>query len=138
MAEPVSSILTIATVSLALITETVKYIKEIKRVDDVIAKLLVKLKDLHRLIRLVEFEYQHGRYQEGSAPTIFIRKHLITCRNRLEDVKTKVSELASRETHTFMQRASVRRRVDMVNGDIEVAINDINSYMEYIRTGITL
>lgn len=138
MAEPISSILTIATVSLALITETVNYIKEIKLVDKVVEKLLVKLKDLHGLIKLVESTYQRVQHEENDGPTKFIRKHLITCRDRLEDVKTMVFELAAHDTDTFVQKATLKRRIDGAKKDIEVAIDDIHCYMEYIRTGISV
>jgi len=136
MAELASSIITIATVSLAIIKETVNYIKEIRLVDRVVNRLLTNLKDLHELIRLVELTYQRAN-SDKSEPSVFVKQNLIKCRDRIRDVKPMIFELASRNTDTFFKKVSLKRKSDAVKEDIETIIHDIRLYMEDIRVGIS-
>ncbi|KAH9861387.1 hypothetical protein J1614_011133 [Plenodomus biglobosus] len=138
MAEPVSSIITIATVSLAIIKETVAYIKNVRLVNKVVDRLLVKFNDLYKLITLVEATYRRADAEEESQHSRFIRKNLLRCRDRLQEIQTMLGELASKEPTSFVQKAALKRGVDKVKDDIEVAMSDIHDYMEYIRTGISL
>lgn len=138
MAEPVSSIITIATVSLAIIKETVTYIKDVRLVNKVVDRLLVKFKDLHKLIRLVEATYRRADAEEESQHSKFIRNNLLRCRDRLQEIRAMLCELASKESTSFVQKAALKRGVDKVKEDIQVAMSDIHDYMEYIRTGISL
>ena len=136
MADAVSSIITIATVSLAIIRETVRYIKEVRLIDKVVDRLRTELKDLHRLIKVVESTYQRADYGEHSEPSVFVRRYLTKCRDHLEQVKSCVIELASHNTNTVYEKLKLKRRSDAVKKDIESATNEIHRYMRYIRTGI--
>lgn len=136
MAEPVSSIITIATVSLAIIKETVKYIKEVRLVDRLVQDLLTELKELHRVIKVVESTYHGADPGQDSEPSVLVYRNLTKCKGRLEDVKLIVIELASRDTNTVFQKFALKRQSDAVKKDMERATKDIHRYMEYIRTGI--
>ncbi|KAF2846156.1 hypothetical protein T440DRAFT_249346 [Plenodomus tracheiphilus IPT5] len=138
MAEPVSSIITIATLSIAIIKETLSYIQKVQLVDKVVERHLVKFDDLHKLIRLVESTYIRAGAEEENEHSRFIRNHLLRCRDRLRDIRSTLHELASKESTSFLQKAALKRGVDKVKDDIEVAMKDIDYYMEYIRTGISL
>jgi hypothetical protein len=137
MAEPVSSIITIVTVSLAVVKETYKYIKEICVVNDLIKGLLTKLKDLHRLIRVVESTYIRANPGENSVSAHFVGRTLKTCQERLTPIKALVFELAARESETWLQKAALKRKSDGVKKQIEEAMQEMHHDMEYIRTGIS-
>ncbi|KAH7361112.1 hypothetical protein BKA66DRAFT_214207 [Pyrenochaeta sp. MPI-SDFR-AT-0127] len=137
MAEPVSSVLTIVTVSLAVVRETTRYIQEINVVNELIGSLLKKLKDLHRLIKVVETTYRGAHSSDSNVSSQFVGKVLNACQKRLSDVKPLVYELASRDSETWLQKVALKRRSDNVKKEIEQAIQDINTDMEHIRTGIS-
>ena len=137
MAEPVSSIITIATVSIAIVKEIYNYVQETSVVDDLIRRLLKQLKDLHRLIRVVESTYKRAGLAECSPSSVFVGKTLTTCQRRLFEVKVLVNELASHDSDTWFEKLALKRRSDKAKKDIEMAILDIHTYMEHIRTGIS-
>ncbi|KAF1828803.1 hypothetical protein BDW02DRAFT_204203 [Decorospora gaudefroyi] len=137
MAEPVSGILTIVTVSLAVLAETYKYIKEINLVNDLIKDLLTKLKSLHRLIIVVESTYRQAHLGEGSRPAFFVGRTLEACQKRLSKVKPLVFALAAQESESFLQKMALKRKSDGVKKEIERTIKDMHCDMEYIRTGIS-
>ncbi|KAF1848808.1 uncharacterized protein K460DRAFT_81148 [Cucurbitaria berberidis CBS 394.84] len=136
MAEPVSSIITIATVSLAIIKETVTFIKEAQVIDQYIEKLLFNLYDLHKLIKEVESACRHARSREDD-PSRFVREHLKRCRRRLEEVQATVKGLESRSTNTLLQRMVLKIRSDRSKKDIEDAIKDIERLMDQIHKSIS-
>lgn len=137
MAEPVSSILTIVTVSLAAVRETTRYIQEVNVVNDLIQDLLKNLKDLHRLIKVVETTYKGAQCSGSSLSSQFVGRTLNACQERLSDVKPLVYELASRDSETWLQKVALKRRSDNAKKEIEKAIQEINTYMDHIRTGIS-
>lgn len=138
MAETVSSIITIAGLGLAIIEATIAYIKKVQLVDKIVERLLVKFKDLHRLIKLVEGIYRQGEAQEESKQAKLIRKNLVGCRDRLRNIHSMLYDLASKESTSFFQKVVLKRGVDKVKSDIDLAINDIQDYMKNIGMFISL
>ncbi len=135
--DPASSIITIASLAIKTVKETYKYIQEVNIVDDLIKSLLVKLKDLHRLLKVVESTYRRVGSDDCSPSSLFVGKTLSACQKRLSDVRTLVDELASHNSETWFDKLALKRRSDGAKKEIAVAINDIQSYMEHIRTGIS-
>ncbi|CBY02427.1 hypothetical protein IAQ61_007017 [Plenodomus lingam] len=138
MAEPVSSIITIATVSIAIIKETISYIKNVHLVDKVVDRLLLRFKDLHKLIKLVESTYRRADAEQENDHSRYIRNYLLRCRDRLRDIQNMLYELPSKESTSFIQKAALKRGMDKVKDDIDLAMSDIHDYMDFIRTGISL
>lgn len=136
MADPASSIITIATLSLAIIKETVKFIQEAQVIDQFIEKLLYNLADLHKLIKEVESACRHARSRDDD-PSRFVREHLKRCRRRLEGVRTMVEGLASRKTNTLLQRVTLKIKSERSRKEIEEAITDIERLMDQIHKGIS-
>ncbi|CAO2654081.1 Nn.00g108140.m01.CDS01 [Neocucurbitaria sp. VM-36] len=136
MAEPASSIITIVTVSLAIIRETVCFIQEARVIDSYVERLRVNLVDLHKLIREVESACRHARSREDG-PSRFVREHLRRCRRRLEEVRNTVKGLASRKSDTLWQKAALKIKSDRSKKEIEDAITDIERLMDQIHKGIS-
>ncbi|KAI8937908.1 hypothetical protein NX059_005592 [Plenodomus lindquistii] len=139
MAEPVSSIITIATVSTTIIKETIAYIKHVQLAHQVVDRLRARFEDLHKLIKLVETTYSQVDAEEDNEHLEFIRNNLLLrCRDRLRHVHEMLCDLASKETSSFIQKAALKWETDKVKDGIEAAMGDIHAYMEYIRTVISL
>ncbi|KAH8725444.1 hypothetical protein GQ44DRAFT_615939 [Phaeosphaeriaceae sp. PMI808] len=130
MAELASSVITLANVSLVIIEKTVKYIKDINLVTDLIKDLLAQLKELHRLIRVVEFTYRQVGASDDSPSSRAVGKSLTTCQERMEKLKPLLFEMAALESETWLQKLAVRRRMDRVQKKIEFTIRDIRGDMK--------
>ena len=136
MAEPVSGIITIVTVSLAIIKETVDFIQKARVIDSYVERLRINLVDLHKLIREVESACRHARSREDG-PSRFVREHLRRCHRRLEEVRNTVKGLASRKSGTLLQKAALKIKSDRSKKEIEDAITDIERLMDQIHKGIS-
>lgn len=131
--EPVSSALTIATTSLAIIHKTIFFIRETKVVDQYIVRLQQRLLDLKKLIELVEKTCrQHGGSQEDDHFQ-FIVESLNQCCPRLEEVSEMVKGLASKRAGSFLQKVSLKIRSDWFKGEIDEAVRDIDHLMDQVH-----
>lgn len=135
MAEPVSSIVTLTTVSLELIRRTAIFIREAQAIDSLIERLLNRLLDLRKLIKVVEASCKQARSGEDS-PARYVKDALTRCHSRLESVDETVRALASRRSGTFLQRVALKIRSDRAKREIEEAIEDIDRLMDSIHKGI--
>jgi hypothetical protein len=129
MAEPVSSIITIATVGLALVRACKNYIDAVREVEDLVDRLLDKVTELHGVVRLLNSTYHEAEPGGTSEPSVLVRKKIALCRDRLRDIKPKISDLKARSTESFLDKASLKRKTDAVAKDIEFAIDDIRRYL---------
>ncbi|KAI4947473.1 hypothetical protein J4E91_006827 [Alternaria rosae] len=131
MAEPVSSIITIATVGLALVRACKNYIEAVREIDDLVDRLLEKITELHGVVRLLNSKYHQAEPDGNSEPSILVREKIALCRDRLREIKRKIADLGpqSKSAETFLDKASVKRRMDAVAKDIEFAVDDIRRYL---------
>ncbi|KAH6864802.1 hypothetical protein BKA58DRAFT_233290 [Alternaria rosae] len=131
MAEPVSSIITIATVGLALVRACKNYIEAVREIDDLVDRLLEKITELHGVVRLLNSQYHQAEPDGNSEPSILVREKIALCRDRLREIKRKIADLGpqSKSAETFLDKASVKRRMDAVAKDIEFAVDDIRRYL---------
>ncbi|KAF2004168.1 hypothetical protein P154DRAFT_67518 [Amniculicola lignicola CBS 123094] len=136
MAEPVSSALTLATVSLAMIRSTVKFIQEARVIDSLVEKLLITLLDLRKLIKVVDSTCRHPRSREDD-PSRYVRDTLARCHTRLGGVQLLVESLASRKSKNFLQKVALKIKSDRSRVEIEQAIQHIKDLMDQIHTGIS-
>ncbi|KAF2183472.1 hypothetical protein K469DRAFT_689937 [Zopfia rhizophila CBS 207.26] len=135
MAEPVSSVLTLTTVSLVIIRKTAKFIQEAKDVDVLVQRLGTRLEDLGKVIKLVGSTCPDVDPRRGD-PASFIREALTRCRNRLREVETLVKSLASQRSRTFVQRVVLKIKSDRSKKEIEEAIQDIERLHDQIHQAI--
>lgn len=135
MADPISGIITIVTVSLAIIKKTVEFIQEANVIDESIKRLLVKLKDLHKQIREVESLCKHAGSQEDE-PSRFVCEDLRRCKDRLVQVRTTVEALALRSSGTLIQKATLKIRSERSKKEIDDAITDIKDLIDLIHNSI--
>lgn len=131
MAEPVSSIITIATVGLALVRACKNYIEAVREIDDLVDRLLERITELHGVVRLLNSKYHQAEPDGNSEPSILVREKIALCRDRLREIKRKIADLGlqSKSAETFLDKASVKRRMDTVAKDIEFAVDDIRRYL---------
>jgi hypothetical protein len=130
MAELTSSIITIANVSLVIIEKTVRYIKEINLVNDLIKDLLAELKALYRLIGVVTSTYEQTGPSDDSPASRYVGKALLICQERMNRLKPLVIELAALESETWLQRFTVKRQLDRVRKNIESIMKSIRLNMD--------
>jgi len=131
MAETVSSIATLITVSLTIIQKTVKFIQETDKVDDLVKKLSATLQDLGSLIKNVKRICDHAWPTANSSKAF--EEALIRCTKRLETLQILVEDLASRNSGIFNQKAILNIRSHRSNADIQEAIQDIKTLMDQIH-----
>lgn len=137
MADFAASVITLANASLVVIETTVRYIKEIKMINDFVRELLRKLKKLHRLVKIVALTYQRLEAGDRCPSSLYVGKILKSCQGRLERLKLLVHNLAAPASETWMQKLHVKRQSDKVRTEIEKTIMDIHNDMEDIRTGLS-
>ncbi|USP75003.1 uncharacterized protein yc1106_02277 [Curvularia clavata] len=134
MAEPVSSIITIATLGLAIIKGCANYIESVREVDALVDRLLEEVTRLHEMVRYIKSTYHKVGLDERSEPSVLVRDKINLCRTRLREIKPKVVYLASQSSDTVMEKTMLKMKVDQVTKDIELAVQDINNYMADINT----
>ena len=113
MADPVASIITLATVSLAIIRKTNKFIEEAKEIDTSIRRLHDKLRDLETTITLVEKTCENATATDEN-PSQHIEKILKRCRRCLQRVMTLVESLAERQTRTLFHKNSHNYQIQSI------------------------
>jgi hypothetical protein len=138
MADSVSSIITIAHVSLALIQACKNYIDEVRGIDDLVDQLLREITELHELVRLVNSQYHQAEPDGTSKPSVLVCEKIALCRKRFRVIKSKIPDLKAQKTETLRDKVSLKRKMDAVAGDIESAVKDIERYLDHIRlvTGV--
>lgn len=134
MAEPVSSIITIATLGLAIIKGCAKFIESVREVDVSVDRLIEEVTRMHEMVRFIKSTYHKVGMDERSEPSLLVRDKITLCRNRLRDIKPKLENLASQSSETIMKKAMLKMKVDEVTKDIELAVQDINNNMADINT----
>jgi hypothetical protein len=137
MVDSVASIVTLAQVSLVLIKATYNFIRDAQVIDSLVGKLQLSLRDLYKLIKLVELTCKQSRIQENDL-SHFIQGALTRCGRRLKGVDVIVHRLAAKKTGTFFRRAALKICSDRAKKDIEEAIGDIKELMDQIHKGISL
>lgn len=141
MAELAASVISIAHAVCMLIENTqkaIKYIEEIKSINEPIDKLLVQVKDLHGLIGMVESSCEKAEtvLDSGSKSLRQVRKALVDCKGLLKDLKPIAHDLAALESVTWQQKYEVKRRLDRLKGKIETANNSIQWNMGRLNIGL--
>lgn len=129
-----SSIITIATLGLAVIKGCANYIESVRAVDVLVDRLLEEVTSLHEMVRYINSTYHKAGLDESSAPSMLVRDKITLCRTRLREIKPKVVYLASQSSETVMEKAMLKMKVDEMTKDIELAIKDIKNYMADINT----
>jgi hypothetical protein len=137
MVDSVASVVTLAQVSLVLIKTTYNFIRDAQVIDSLVEKLQLSLRDLYKLIKLVELTCKQSRIRENDL-SHFIQGALTRCGRRLKGVDVMVHRLAAKKTGTFLRRAALKIRSDRAKKDIEEAIGDIKELMDQIHKGISL
>ncbi|KAI4688444.1 hypothetical protein J4E81_008041 [Alternaria sp. BMP 2799] len=134
MAEPVSSIITIATVGLAIVRACKNYIDAVREIDESADRLLGKITELHSVVRLINSKYHQAEPDGTGEPSILVREKITLCRDRLREIKSKIADLGpqSKSAETFLDKATVKRRMDAVTKDVELAVEDIRRYLNDI------
>lgn len=135
-AEPVSAIVSLVQVSLAIIRKTAQFIEEAKEIDSVIKRLRNTLCDLEAVIILVDTTCRQAapRKEDHSH---FVEQTLKRCRNRLKKVQKLVKALAEKQSKTFIQKVGLKIKSDRSKGEIGEAIQDIRSLIDQINTGLS-
>jgi hypothetical protein len=137
MADVTSSIITIANVSLVIIEKTVRYIKDINLVNDLIKDLLAELKALCRLIGVVTSTYKQTGPSDDSPASKFVGKTLSICQERMDRLKPLVIELAALESETWLQKFTAKRRLDRVRKEINSIMKNIRLDMDSMNIGMS-
>jgi hypothetical protein len=137
MVDSVASVLTLAQVSLVLIKATYKFIKEAQAIDSLVGKLQLSLKDLYKLIKVVESTCKQPRAQENDLSQ-FIQEALSRCVRHLKGVDVMVQGLAAEKTGTLLQKVHLKIRSDRAKKRIEETIEDLKNLMDQIHKGISL
>lgn len=133
MAEPVSSIVTLATVSLQIIRETTRFIQESKVVDNLVKKLARNLQNLSRLIEIVDLANSEAQPTEDDP---FVQDTLAQCRKLLENVQSVVEPLVCQKSETIWEKAVLNFRVRHSRPIIEGAILDIRELVGQMNVAI--
>jgi hypothetical protein len=136
MAELSSSVITIANVSLVIIEKTVRYIKDVNLINDLVKELLAELKALHRLVRVVASTYKQAGPNDSSLASRFVGETLSTCQQRMKRLEPLVDKLAELESDTWLQRLTVKRQLDRVRKEIYSMMRSIRRDMDSINVGM--
>ncbi len=134
MAEPVSSVVTLASVSLEIICKTRKFIQETMVVDTTIQKLLENLQSLEHLIGLVDSTTKAAQPTEDDT---HMREALARCRSRLQTLDTPVKTLASRKHKTIFQKVILNIRLGHSRPEIEGVIKEIRELIDDTHIAIS-
>ncbi|KAH7112939.1 hypothetical protein B0J11DRAFT_446614 [Dendryphion nanum] len=137
MAEVASSAVTLATLSLAIISKIAIFLNEAKTVHASVSKLHDALEDFRKIIESVKFTCR-GITTQDQDPSRFVSDALAKCYLCLERVELIVNSLASRPADNLLQRINLKIKLDRHKNDIEESIQVIESLMQQINTGITL
>ena len=131
MAETISSIITIASLGLAVVRACKDYIEAVREIDILVSRLLEKITEVHGVVRVLNSKYHQAEPDDSSEPSILVREKITLCRNRLREIKSKIADLGaqSKSAETFRDKASVKRRMDAIAKDIEFAVEDIRRYL---------
>ncbi|KAI4931576.1 hypothetical protein J4E85_004170 [Alternaria conjuncta] len=131
MAETISSIITIASLGLAVVRACKDYIEAVREIDILVSRLLEKITEVHGVVRVLNSKYHQAEPDDSSEPSILVREKITLCRNRLREIKSKIADLGaqSKSAETFRDKASVKRRMDAMAKDIEFAVDDIRRYL---------
>lgn len=136
MAEVASSAVTLATLSLAIISKIAIFLNEAKTVHASVSKLHDALEDFRKIIESVKFTCR-GITTQDQDPSRFVSDALAKCYLCLERVELIVNSLASRPADNLLQRINLKIKLDRHKNDIEESIQVIESLMQQINTGIT-
>ncbi|KAF2822934.1 hypothetical protein CC86DRAFT_409707 [Ophiobolus disseminans] len=139
MAELAASVITIAHTVCMLIENSqkaIKYIDEIKSINDPINDLLANIKGLERLTKTVESTCKGAEsgISGDSRSLRDVRKTLADCHKRLENLKPLAFELAALESRTWRQRATIKMRLDRVKSNIKAMKGGIQWDMTMLNT----
>jgi hypothetical protein len=136
MAEPVSSIVTLTTVSLAIISQTIEFIQEADAIDSLIEDLLDRLLELKKLIKVVEETCEKPRPFEDD-PSRFVRDSIAKCRLRIQIVYETTLQLASHPMNSLPWKMLLKVRSKRTRTEIDKAIQDVDRIMDQIHKGIS-
>jgi hypothetical protein len=141
MAELAASVISIAHAVCMLIENTqkaIRYIEEVKSINEPIEKLLVQVKDLHGLIAMVESSCEKAEtiLDSGSKSLRQVRKALVDCKVLLEDLRPIAYDLAALKSVTWQQKYEVKRQLDRLKGKIQTANNSIQWNIGRLNIGL--
>jgi hypothetical protein len=129
MAEPISSIITIALLGVAVVKECKTYIGAVREIDQSVDRLAEKVTDLHEVVCFLNSTYQQAEPDGASEASLRVRGKITQCRKRFRDIKPRISELKALSTETLADKISLKLKMDAVAKDIEAAIDDIRQYL---------
>ncbi|KAH8635094.1 hypothetical protein IG631_10495 [Alternaria alternata] len=125
MAEPVSSIITIALLGVAVVRGCKTYIDAVREVDELVDRLSRKVTDLHRMVSFLNSKYQEAEHDSASQQSLIVRGKITQCRNKFREIKPRILELKARSTESFVDKVYLERKMNTVAKDIEVAVDEI-------------
>ncbi|CAN9459320.1 unnamed protein product [Alternaria alternata] len=125
MAEPVSSIITIALLGVAVVRGCKTYIDAVREVDELVDRLSRKVTDLHRMVSFLNSRYQEAEHDSASEQSLIVRGKITQCRNKFREIKPRILELKARSTESFVDKVYLERKMNTVAKDIEVAVDEI-------------
>ncbi|KAF1959477.1 hypothetical protein CC80DRAFT_502488 [Byssothecium circinans] len=142
MAELAASIITIAHVVCVLFEtgqKAIEYIDDVKTINGPINELLARVKDLQRLTKTVALTYQQAEpsVSSDSRSLRLVRKALVTCEKRLENLKPLAFELASLESKTWRHKLTIKRQLDRAKREIKTMVEGIQWDINLLNSGLT-
>src|SRR5262245_46831692 len=135
MADPASSIVTLATTTLQIVKKTIKFVNDARHINTHIASLLKRLSNLRKAVEVVESTCQRVG-SRADDPSGFVRRALTECQTTLKSVRGTVRALASQKSESLFDKVKLKRKVDSSKAMVEGAIEDINSLLGHIQLAI--
>jgi ubiquinone biosynthesis protein UbiJ len=135
MAEPVSSIVTLATVGLAIIKTTAQFIDEVKTINTALARLKSTLADFESRIKIVKSTCARVPPRDDDASG-YVMKTLKRCNRHLKRIQDVVQHLLDHESQTIFQQVALTIMSRRSNREIESAISDLKNLMEQVNLGL--
>lgn len=135
MAEPVSSIVTLATVGLAIIRRTAQFIDEVQTIDASLARLKSTLADFESRIKLVKSTCARAPRDDDAYG--YVMKTLKRCNRHLSKIQDVVQQLLERESQNLFQQVALTITTKRSKKDIDLSITDLKNLMEQVNLGLS-
>ncbi|KAF2107089.1 hypothetical protein BDV96DRAFT_606885 [Lophiotrema nucula] len=138
MAEPVSAIVSLVTVSLEIIKKVAKFIREAKVIDKTIESLLVQLRDFKGLIKIVSSTCRESPLRQTSEPHRLITSYLERSQLRLQVVESDLKALALRPSRTFFHKVTLTIQTKHWRTRIDESIKDLERLSGLMHRAVSL
>jgi hypothetical protein len=137
MAEPASAIVGLTTLTLKIIYETAKFIRDAREVDRRIQKLRDKLLDLQYWVELIDSTCKEAQGHNEPVPERLIVS-LTNCEETLQGVQAILEGLASKKSGTFVQKVKLKIRTESSEREILEAIDDLKHHKSQIKNHMNI